>query len=1508
MRKLYVVVFLLNVCAAFGQVNLPTGNATFSIPMFDWKDDKSRLNFLTELNYNSGSGLKVNAVASNVGQGWELLCGGVITRMQVGEPDDQMARDGAVEDVTKYPPGYLYDPRDASSGCPNALTRYPIFGDQNHIYKQHNSVAADRELDHFAFQFNGRNGIFVLQKGTNTGIFLGDTKLKMWYVTKSMTSQGIRTTIDTFYIQDENGLIYKFAQHDLAKELKTKFCDVNQTAAKTQPNMKGGNVYYQSSFDDNNPSSPLTKPLVNPWVITGWHLSVILDPLTGRKVTFSYNPTPLSITNSAGAGFSYYSAKNYDIVTYTISKTQTPQLQSVAFPDGHQVALNYGGARVDLNGDYALASVDVLFQGRYLSEFQLTTSYFIQNRYGAPASDFENSCARLCLTAVRKLGVDRLDEEPPYKFDYYLGSSNAYDFVPPPFYYMKDIWGYYNGSNSVDAAGAAIAPTTPVSKLNARQVKGLCYMRDNDPNPHLNTAQAGYAKNGLLKQVIYPTGGMLVYEYDQNKMANGQLVGGVHVSKTKISDGGFSNSCGNPLTTNYYYTTDHAHTQSSLYVLEAPLNSMASFNNYSPESPYFYYRPLFHFGCDHHYKYPGILSIDQAISLTASQQFWMTFSKVMDVLGAIMDVLDIVNVCLDATPAALIALALDVVGVLVELVLSCTTNQDQHNTETVYYNSDVNAANPLPSSFKRLEVVEGGGDAGTTIYEYTNPQQDQNPEIFAVWLPSNPTFSMEQRFPYWAYGQPLKTTYLNSAGQKVKEIEYTYDPSKIQSRYGVIGGKIQGFVPIPQSCKCYVTGQNSERNDHWATASEYGDINSYVTSDISGLSPHLYGYYSGRLELSSTFERVYKPGDESQFQETQTYYYYNSTNYQVSSTKTHKSNGEIANKNYGYTVDFASTTGILAKMVQNNMVNDLVATYSSVDGISSPISFLDEKVTEFTTLSTGAIKPWRTLEQRFSIPQSSATFRNYKGPGDVNNPVYKQTALFVYNAAGNMVGVQDEGGRIVTNIYDYSDKYVVASVINADPILDQPAYTSFETDNLGGWIVDGSVSRVSGTAVTGNHFLTMSGATLTTHINHGKPYILSFWASVGSFGATGTRVKSSPTIGGFTYYEYAIPQGTSSVIINGAGNIDEVRLYPRTARMRTVSYDPLIGKTAECDENNRITYYEYDGLARLRTIRDENRNIVKMYEYNYAYSNQTSCVTTFYNYAISEQFVKQNCGAGKTGLPVTYTVPAGKYSSTVSQEIVDQQAQAELDNLGQKNADQQLIANACVAVFTNRPRAQTFVNQAPPSGYKGIPITYSVPAGRYTSLIDSADADRQAQEEIDANGQATANAMTDSVVVDTAANWIGSGTTACWTNQHMAMSFVDQNPNSQSYNQTRWIDTGYNASCPLHATVYAKIGHENVINHYGNVVVRFYSNASCTQPVAVSNLIVQSGWTTDCDNGGGNTQNTNNVMTANGTSLTISGGAHLDWSTTYRRVDGTTYTVTCTRGDFLIAGDYVIVN
>jgi hypothetical protein len=302
-------------------------------------------------------------------------------------------------------------------------------------------------------------------------------------------------------------------------------------------------------------------------------------------------------------------------------------------------------------------------------------------------------------------------------------------------------------------------------------------------------------------------------------------------------------------------------------------------------------------------------------------------------------------------------------------------------------------------------------------------------------------------------------------------------------------------------------------------------------------------------------------------------------------------------------------------------------------------------VTEFAFISNGDVKPRRKLEQRFNgaepeLLNNSTNFRFYSAPNNPNNPPYVETQAFTYDPDGNLIGMRDEGNHVVSNIYDYNDKYVTASVINADVLIDKPAYTSFETSALGRWTLNGSSNYLSA-GLTGDRSMALNSSTLSTQLNPTKPYKLSLWSNSSSVSLStgGTSSKSGPTINGFTYYEYDINAGTSSVTVSGNATIDELRLYPKSARMRTVTYDPLIGKTSECDENNRVTYYDYDDVGRLRFVKDENKNIVKMYEYNTA-SNSAGCPATYYSKKTSEIFTKNTCTTGMMRDSISYIIPA----------------------------------------------------------------------------------------------------------------------------------------------------------------------------------------------------------------------------------------------------------------------------
>lgn len=50
----------------------------------------------------------------------------------------------------------------------------------------------------------------------------------------------------------------------------------------------------------------------------------------------------------------------------------------------------------------------------------------------------------------------------------------------------------------------------------------------------------------------------------------------------------------------------------------------------------------------------------------------------------------------------------------------------------------------------------------------------------------------------------------------------------------------------------------------------------------------------------------------------------------------------------------------------------------------------------------------------------------------------------------------------------------------------------------------------------------------------------------------------------------------------------------------TYTYKPLIGMTSQTDTNGKITYYDYDNVGRLKSIRDYNNKLLKVYEYKYS--------------------------------------------------------------------------------------------------------------------------------------------------------------------------------------------------------------------------------------------------------------------------------------------------------------------
>jgi len=308
-----------------------------------------------------------------------------------------------------------------------------------------------------------------------------------------------------------------------------------------------------------------------------------------------------------------------------------------------------------------------------------------------------------------------------------------------------------------------------------------------------------------------------------------------------------------------------------------------------------------------------------------------------------------------------------------------------------------------------------------------------------------------------------------------------------------------------------------------------------------------------------------------------------------------------------------------------------------------------------------------------------------------NNPVETRIQFARYDNSGNLVEQLKSTDVRHVYIWDYKSTYPVAEVVNGDSA--NIAYTSFEADGSGNWSIGSATRDTVSTAVTGfKSYILSNGSITKSGLSSSRFYRLSYWTkNAAAYAITGTTSGypvQGKTINGWTYFEHRI-NGQTSVSLSGSGNIDELRLYPDSAQMTTYSYLPLVGMSSQCDVNNRITYFQYDGFNRLYVVRDQDRNALKKYCYGYA-GQQIAC-QQFTNSMQTQPFQKA-CSPGYTGTWVTDTVQANTYVSLFSQGDADQMALNDIKANGQNNAN---AKGSCII----NPVSITSVNNAGVSGF-----------------------------------------------------------------------------------------------------------------------------------------------------------------------------------------------------------------
>lgn len=1147
--------------AKFGDIPVSkyTGTPNIEVPLYTITTGD--LAVPVSLSYHAG-GMKVADIASNVGLGWALNCGGSITRTVRGLPDESVN-------------GYLNNAVDVSTVSGTSATQKLAY------FRDVNNNLIDLQSDVYYYNFFGKSGKFFVDKATRRGVLLNaNENLQIEFVSNG-----------SWLITDANGFKYYFGIYNgtTANERMT----ITQADRANLPSFTSNSTWQLLHAEDTR-SNYIDFAYVD-------YTTSYCNFNNAVKYTFLSGPT-------SGGNCTVSDHGNFDQ-----NEVFGKKVSQITWKHGAITFTYKTTTRTDVNTtDNALEFVEiknVAIAPRVIMKWQLFYSYY-NLIAGTTSICAEGTTGPLRLDKVQQIGNDGTTL-PPYEFTY-----NS--FVPKRNSNAQDHWGFYNGANtnntlvptmflsiggnetrvdggnrSPDASFAMAGILTkikyPTNGFTDFYFEGHdAYRTDFGFETSNSLPQMRYAKVAKSDMVSAPytkqqfvVNSPFFYAGKQGAFFNLRVIFN-NACDPSVRSGG----CGGeiyiepiPGTVGSGYIFGNLGTLSGTQNRDVFLENgtyQLVMEGYNSIAGVVYYSadllgPDFSsVGSDGKYNKPiggvriaKIVNNDGNGTVKTMNYVYRQKNDPTKSSGVLVDTPVYASVFSKVVDPPII----DQPGTCDWIARSCNskvalgTTQGSHigYSYVEEIEGDLVSNNVNGKSGSSFITAQDVPDAGTTLFPF----------------PPRTSFDMMRGLPTenLVYALTSPGTYT-----KIKSQVSTYkldEVRNIKMQYSVFFG-------------CKTMGSDGKCAE--VAFSEYKDQSRWVW----------------KLDDTQT-EFSYSPSSSSA--SITSYEYGNQTHLLPTKITTRTGSGDILTKLMKYPHDF---TDVQLDAVTLQMKNQLHI-------LNQPIQIVE------LNGSSGAEKVTNTIIYKYSLSPNNKPIFSSKYSLDIRKPLdfYSTTEFPLYtplsgtsglpytlmnnlsfNSSSNLVKLQN---RDMTSgyLWSYDQLYPIASLTNGTEA--DFAYSSFEDPGKGGWLYNGTPTLVAAAPYppTGQYYLLLNGSTstLSRTVVSGNKYILSYWRNSSTAysitGGTTTSVIKGETINGWTYFEHRITATSTTINISQSGGIDEVRFYPENSLMKTYVYLPLVGITASVDESGVISYYEYDSFNRLLQIKDMWGNILKRFEYKY---------------------------------------------------------------------------------------------------------------------------------------------------------------------------------------------------------------------------------------------------------------------------------------------------------------------